>query len=223
MLKRIYFLFLFFVCQTLFAQIGDYQLRQDSELSTDEIPPAVLWGLGLYGGIVQPLNPFDFIEYWKCGFALAMEADILLKNDAIVGLTFGYSRNQLNTPRFLAANGLSEEGQVVHDLSIGISQLLLSFKGMEDYLLYRYDWNYELGIGLYNLTNTQISLEYWGPDNGYTISEGSTTTGGVFGGLGGSYLITDTLQLFIKGRYHYVIVPGYHHQFFNILIGLAIL
>ncbi|RPH99408.1 MAG: hypothetical protein EHM72_11035 [Calditrichaeota bacterium] len=221
--KRVAFLLLFCAWQMLFAQIGDQKLDQDAELAADEIPPAVLWGLGLYGGIVQPLNPFDFVEYWKSGYALTMEADILLRNDAILGLTFGYSRNSLNTPRFLAANGLPEEGEVVHDLSIGISQLLLSFKGMEDYMLYRYDWNYELGVGLYNLTNTQITLEYWGPGDNYTISEGSTISGGVFGGLGGSYLIHDTLQLHIKGRYHYVFVPGYHHQFFNLLIGLAIL
>jgi hypothetical protein len=216
------FLFCIFSCSLLMAQESEPPDNPE-QIPADQIPPAVVWGLALYGGITQPVSPYDFSEYWKTGFSISMEADILLKNNAILGLTFGYSRNPLNTPRFLQAKGLPRDGELPQDISIGITQILLSFKGMENYLLYRYDAGYEFGVGLYNLTNTQIVLRYWGPETGYTVTEGATLACGVFGGLAASYLITDTLQFSIKGRYHYVFVPARPHQFLDVLVGLTIL
>lgn len=216
------FLFCLLSCTLITAQESEPTSNPD-QIPADQIPPAVVWGLALYGGFTQPISPYDFAEYWKMGFSLSMEADILLKNNAILGLTFGYSRNPLNTPRFLRAKGLPGDGELPQDISIGISQILLSFKGMENYQLYRYDAGYEFGVGFYNLTNTQIFLQYWGPETGYTVTEGSTLAAGVFGGLAATYLITNTLQFSFKARYHYVFVPAAPHQFLDVLVGLTIL
>ena len=152
-----------------------------------------------------------------------MEADILLKNDVVLGLTFGYSRSPLNTPRFFKAKELPENGEPPDDLAVGISHILLSFKGIENYMLYRYDLGYEVGLGLYNMSNTQLYIQYWGPETGYTVTEGVATAGGVFAGLSAKYLVTDTLQLSVKGRFHYVWVAPMHHQFLDILVGVTIL
>ena len=199
-------------------------LAQDfDEGAASNVPPVVLWGLGVYGGINRPLGPDDFAYFWSTGYSLSMEADLLLRNDMVLGLTFGYARAPLNSNRFFAAKGLPKDADPLQDLDVGIVHLLLSFKGVESYQVYRWDWGYEFGFGLYNLSNTQLYVQYWGPETGYTVTEASTTSGGAFAGLSVKYLVTDTLQLSVKGRFHYVWVAPIHHQFLNILVGVTIL
>ncbi len=186
-------------------------------------PAAVLWSLSLYGGGMKPMAPSDFAEFWKAGLSLSVEGDLLLWNDVVLGLTFGYARAPVNAPRFLLAKGLPADGRLPDNLDIGISQLLLSFKGIENYLLYRVGIGYEVGIGLYSMSNTQLYVIESIPGGAYSVAETSAAAGGVFAGLSLKFLLSETLQFSIKSRLHYVALPVMQHQFAELLAGLTLL
>ncbi|MDZ7316347.1 MAG: hypothetical protein ONB24_09520 [candidate division KSB1 bacterium] len=187
-----------------------------------EVPPVVLWGLSVYGGGIEPLAPFDFSEFWNRGVSFYLEGDLLLRNDMVLGLSFGYSRLPMDIVRFSRAKGISAAGSSIQGTAIGIGNMLLSFKGFEDYLLYRYRVGYEMGLGLYSMSNTQVYVEYWGTEV-RAVSESLASAVGAFAGISFNFLVSETLQFSIKSRFHYVFLPAMPHQFADLLIGFTLL
>ena len=195
-------------------------------LAREEVPLAVVWGLSAYSGVSMPFSPDPFAEFWKPGINVCFEADILLKNDFVVGLSLAYTQLFFNETEYWTSRGVENPEQHISlgdDFDIPISQVLLSFKGVENYLLYHYDVDWELGGGLYNLKNTELDLTYINPYGDYVLSKADRLSAGLFAGLGLRYLIGENLQLSIKGRFHHVFQISQHHQFIDVLIGLTMI
>jgi hypothetical protein len=124
---------------------------------------------------------------------------------------------------FWRYRGVDAEGDLGDEFDIPITNLLLSFRGFENYMLYQYAAAYELGGGIYYLKNTQLDLTYIDPYDSYVLSDADRINFGIFAGLGLKYLITDTFQVTVKGRFHHIFKPVQNHQFFDVMVGVSIL
>lgn len=215
----------------IFVLIPLWLSAQHSHTNTDlaggiprhELPLAVVWGLSLYSGVTGPFAPETFVEFWQPSVNIAVDADILLRNDVILGFNIGYTSLKFDQAKFWRRRGVESDAELGSDFNIPITTVLLSFRGIENYVLYKYAAAYELGGGFYNLKNTEVDITYIDPYGSYVISEADRIAAGLFAGLGVKYLITDTLQLVIKGRFHHVFKPSQYHQFYDVVVGITLL
>ena len=189
----------------------------------EEAPLAVIWGFSMYSGMTIPYSPEVFSQFWKPGLNFTVDLDILLRNDIVLGLSFSYSKLKFNSREFWRQRGVEDDDDLGYDFDIPITNLLLSYRGIENYLLYNMETAYEVGGGLYYLKNSQVKIFYIDPYGGYEISRSDDVDFGLFGGLGVAWLITDTLQLSLRGRYHYIFKPSQQHQIFDVRIGFSLL
>ena len=185
----------------------------------EDVPLAVIWGLSAYSGISAPFAPEAFVDYWKPSLNIAFDADILLRNDMILGFNIGYTSLKFDQGKFWGIHGIDSNAELGQDFNIPITNVLLSFRGIENYMLYKVSAAYELGCGMYHLKNTEIDVTIIDPYGSYAVSEADRVDFGIFAGLGVKYLITDTFQLTIKGRFHHVFKPSQYHQYFDVLMG----
>ena len=195
-------------------------------IAREDVPLAVVWGLSAYSGFSLPYSPDAFSEFWKPGLNLSLETDILFKNDFLFGFSLGYSHLPFNETEFWTRLGVDNPDENIalgEDFDIPITQLLVSFKGIENYLLYRYDADWEVGGGFYNLRNTELELTYTSPYGNYRLEQVDILSPGIFAGLGFKYLLGETLQLSVRGRFHHVFQRSQAHQFFDVLIGLTMI
>jgi hypothetical protein len=166
----------------------------NSELSggipRNELPLAVVWGLSLYSGVTGPFAPETFVDFWQPSVNIAVDADILLRNDVILGFNIGYTSLRFDQGKFWRQRGVDSDAKLGSDFNIPITTVLLSFRGIENYILYKYAAAYEVGGGIYNLKNTEIDITYIDPYGSYVISEADRIDVGLFAGLGVKYLIT---------------------------------
>lgn len=209
----------------LFARTGS---ETDEEIlpggvAREDVPLAVIWSLSLYSGFTHPFAPEPFVEFWNSGLNITVDADILLRNDRILGFSIGYTKLGFNQQEFWARRGVDSDAKLGEDFNIPITTVLFSYRGIERYYLYKYTAAYEIGGGLYNLQNTEIDVTYIDPYGSYLVSETNRVDFGLFAGLGLKYLFTDTFQLTVKGRFHHVLKPSQYHQFFDVLLGFTIL
>ncbi|MBN1478986.1 hypothetical protein EH223_14935 [candidate division KSB1 bacterium] len=223
--KLTLFLVLLVTPLELFAQTGN---DNDEEIlpggiAREDVPLAVVWSLSLYSGFTNPFAPDPFVEFWRSGFNLTVDADILLRSDIILGFSIGYAHLKFNQQEFWARRGVESNAELGDDFNIPITSLLFSYRGMERYVLYKYTAAYEIGGGLYHLKNTEIDITYIDPYGSYVVSETNRLDFGLFAGLGLKYLVTNTFQLTVKGRFHHVFKPSQYHQFFDVLLGVTIL
>ncbi len=218
-------LFLLFSANSLWAQNEAIPGTETtpSGIPREEAPLAVIWGFSFYSGMTIPYSPDAFSEFWKPGLDFTVDLDILLRNDVVLGMSFSYSKLKFNAQEFWRRRGIEDDGDLGYDFDIPITNFLVSYRGIENYLLYDVETAYEIGGGLYYLKNSQVKIIYTDPYGGYEISRSDDVDFGLFGGLGVSWLITDTLQLSLRGRYHYVFKPAQHHQFFDVRVGFSLL
>ncbi len=149
--------------------------------------------------------------------------DILLRNDAVLGLSFSYAKLPFDEQEFWAYRGVDADGELGDEFDIPINNFLLSFRGFENYMLYQYAAAYEVGGGLYHLKNTELDLTYIDPFGSYVLSEADRINFGIFAGLGFKYLVTDTFQFIVKGRFHHVFKLSKDNQYFDVLVGVSML
>ena len=224
MLKSRLFISLLAFPFLLFAQQKDMSGEDLSGgIPRQDVPLAVIWGLSLYGGVSAPFAPEAFVDFWKPAVNITVDADILLRNDIVLGFNIGYTRLKFDQQKFWGLRGVDSDANLGEDFNIPITNVLLSFRGRENYMLYTYTAAYELGGGIYSLKNTEIDITYIDPYGSYIVSENDHIDFGLFAGLGLKYLITDTFQLTVKGRFHHVFKPSQYHQFFDMLLGFTIL
>jgi len=219
-------LFLMLLSALLFAgtPVSDEQSENSpsESIPRDELPLAVVWGLSFYTGATIPYSPDVFAEFWKPGFNMTADMDILLRNDIVLGLSFSYSKLKFNTREFWRRRGVTGSGELGRDFDIPIGNLLLSYRGRENYLLPPVKVYYEVGVGFYSIQNTDVDLIYIS-DFDYILEPRDRIELGLFGGLRLAKLVTDTMQISVKGRYHYVFKASQHHQYFDILLGISLL
>ena len=207
---------------------GWAQLRQTANeeppggIAREDLPLAVIWGLSIYGGATIPFSPDAFSEFWKVGPNVTLDMDILLRNDTVLGFCYSYSYLKFNAQEFWLRQGTENSDNLSKDFDIPISSLLFSYRGQENYLLQSYKPVYEIGGGFYHIQNTDVDLIYTS-DYEYAVSPTDRIEVGLFGGLGVAWLLTDTLQMSIKGRYHYVFKVTEQHQYFDVRLGLSLL
>ncbi len=209
----------------VFAQTDDFP-QDDSApggIAREDLPLAVVWGLSLYSGATIPFAPDVFSEFWNPAINITADMDILLRNDVILGFSVGYSKLQFDEKEFWARRGVDSNEKLSDDFNIPITHVLLSYRGIEHYMLYQYTAAYEIGGGVYSLKNTQLDLTYIDPYGSYVLSKADRINFGLFAGLGIKYLITDTMQFIVKSRFHHVFKPAQYHQFFDVLVGISIL
>lgn len=192
-------------------------------IAREDVPLAVVWSLSIYGGLTQPFAPDPFVEFWKPAVNLTFDTDILLRNDVILGFSVSYAKLNFNQQEFWAQRGIDSDRKLGEDFNIPITNVLFSFRGIEHYMLYQYAAAYEIGGGIYSLKNTEIDITYIDPYGSYVVSESDRLDFGVFAGLGIKYLITDTFQVTVKGRFHHVFKPAQYHQFFDVMLGFTLL
>ncbi|RQW03944.1 hypothetical protein EH222_11865 [candidate division KSB1 bacterium] len=207
----------------LSGQQRDLNSDLSGGIPRDEVPLAVVWGLSLYGGVTSPFAPDPFVDFWQPSVNIAVDADILLRNDAILGFTVGHTSLKFDQAKFWRLRGVDSDAKLGSDFNIPITTVLLSFRGIENYMLYKFSAAYEVGGGIYSLKNTEIDVTYLDPYGSYTISEAERIDFGLFAGLGVKVLITDTLQLTVKGRFHHVFKPSQYHQFYDLVVGFTLL
>lgn len=207
----------------LHAQMDEPDDMPPGGIAREDLPLAVVWSLSAFGGATGPYAPDAFADFWKPSFNLTADMDILLRNDAIIGLSISYSKQKFDAKEFWAFRGVDADGELGDDFDIPITSLLLSFRGFEHYVLYQHAAAYELGGGIYHLKNTQLDLTYIDPYGSYVLSEADRINFGLFAGLGWKYLVTETFQIIVKGRFHHVFKPSQNHQFFDVLVGVSIL
>jgi len=207
----------------LFAQDYSDENVPPGGIAREDLPLAVVWGLSLYGGFSAPFAPDVFAEFWTPGLRITADMDILLRNDAILGLSIGYSNLKFNQQEFWSRRGVDSDAELGDDFDIPITNVLLSFRGFENYMLYPISAAYEIGGGIYQLKNTELDLTDIDPYGSYVVSETDRIDFGAFAGLGIKYLLTDTIQLTLKGRFHHVFKPAQYHQFLDVLVGISIL
>jgi len=191
----------------------------------EEVPLAVIWGLSAYSGFTTPYAPDAFADFWKPSANICLEADILLRNDFILGMSMSYTKLPFNQQEYWAHQGIMDDYPDVgfsDDFDIPISQVLFSFKGIENYLLHQYRPVWEVGVGLYHLKNTEIDVTYI-TNYDYVLSKSDRLYPGLFAGFGMSILITETLQFAVKGRFHHVLQLSRDHEFIEVLFGLKII
>ncbi len=225
MRKINFFITLLLIPIVISAQIDTYE-NEDTPpggIAREELPLAVVWSLSAYSGLTAPCAPDAFADFWRPAPHITVDMDLLLRNDAILGLSFSYTKLQFDEQEFWSFRGVDAEGDLGDDFNIPITNLLLSFRGFEHYMLYQYTPTYELGGGIYHLKNTQLDLTYIDPYGSYVLSKADRINFGLFAGLGLKYLVTDTFQFIIKGRFHHVFKPAQNHQFFDVLVGVSIL
>lgn len=188
----------------------------------EELPLAVIWGLSFYTGATIPWSPDAFAEFWKPGLNLTIDMDILLRNDIVLGLSFSYSKLKFNTQEFWRRRGVSGSGDLGGEFDIPIGNLLLSYRGRETFLLPPVKASYEVGAGFYSIQNTDVDKIYIS-DFDYVLAPRDRIEVGLFSGLRLARLVTDTMQISVKGRYHYVFKAAQHHQYFDVLLGISLL
>ena len=220
----ILFLLLVLIPASIYSQIEEETSEESLSggIPSEELPLAVVWGLSAYSGATIPFSPDAFSEFWKPGFNLTVDMDILLRNDIVLGLSFSYSHLKFDTQEFWRRRGVQSNGDLSSDFDIPISNLLLSYRGRENYLLPSYEAIYEVGGGFYHIQNTDLDKVYFS-DYDYFLQARDQIEVGLFGGLGIAWLLNETLQLRVKGRYHYVYKRSQRHQYFDLMLRLSLL
>ena len=208
----------------LFSQNGGEAIEESppGDIPREDLPLAVIWGLSIYGGASIPYSPDPFAEFWQPGFSLTLDMDILLRNDIVLGLSYSYSNLRFDAQEFWRQRGINDSGDLGREFDIPINNLLISYRGIENYILPSYKPTYELGGGFYHIQNTDLDLIYTS-DYDYILSPRDRIEAGLFGGMGIAWLLTDTLQMSVKGRYHYVFKVSQHHQYFDVRLGFSLL
>ena len=219
---RLYFLLIVMSASLLAKPQIETAADTSVAIPREELPLAVVWGLSFYSGATIPYAPDPFAEFWTPGLNWTVDMDILLRNDMVLGLSFSYSKLDFNETEFWRQRGIEDSGDLGSEFDIPIGSLLLSYRGRENYLLQPVEPSFEVGGGFYSIENSDLDKIYIS-DYDYILRPSERIEVGLFAGLRLARLVTDTMQLSVRGRYHYVFKLSRHHQYFDICLGVTLL
>ncbi len=198
--------------------------QETAEITNQEKPPLIVtWSFTAYSGVALPFEPYAFTTYWNKGSDYLFEMDMLLRNDWVFAVSAGFSKLRFKAYQYWRDYGAEVGREIYDDRDASISQLLFSFKGVENFLLPQWKYTYEIGTGLYYFGNFKADLPgvKWNETDEWV--EQNQTTCGFFAGGSMGYKITDTFYITAKGRMHHVLLTPKGHSYLDLLLGVTLI